>query len=145
MKPLAFSENKQGSARAARRVACSHVPGAAVFAAPMTSSTWEATKSKLIDAALLLGMLACLVMLYLIVGKLMLHVGIGIFFTAVAAYTVVQAHTSETTTGKMLWYLGTGCTAFLFIYWSFTHVFRPPKNQDTVGCGGVQFINHDEM
>ena len=111
----------------------------------MASSTWEATKSKLIDAALLLGMLGCLVMLYLIVGKLMLHVGIGIFFTAVAAYTVVQGHTSETTTGKMLWYLGTGCTAFLFIYWSFTHVFRPPKNQDTVGCGGVQFINHDEM
>ena len=109
------------------------------------ASTWEATKSKLIDASLLLGMLGCLVMLYLIVGKLMLHVGIGIFFTAVAAYTVVQGHTSETTTGKMLWYLGTGCTAFLFIYWSFTHVFRPPKNQDTVGCGGVQFINHDDL
>ena len=143
MKPLAFIENKQGTcpSGASRRV----FTLALLSSAPMTSSTWEATKSKLIDAALLLGMLACLVMLYLIVGKLMLHVGIGIFFTAVAAYTVVQAHTSETTTGKMLWYLGTGCTAFLFIYWSFTHVFRPPKNQDTVGCGGVQFINHDEM
>jgi ribose/xylose/arabinose/galactoside ABC-type transport system permease subunit len=111
----------------------------------MAKSTWEATKSKLVDAALLLGILACLVMLYLTVGKLMLHVGIGIFFTAVAAYTVVQGQTSETTTGKMLWYLGTGCTAFLFIYWSFTWVFRTPRNQDTVGCGGVKFINHDEM
>ena len=111
----------------------------------MAKSTWEATKSKLVDAALLLGILACLVMLYLTVGKLMLHVGIGIFFTAVAAYTVVRGQTSETTTGKMLWYLGTGCTAFLFIYWSFTWVFRTPKNTDTVGCGGVKFINHDEM
>ena len=111
----------------------------------MAKSTWEATKSKLVDAALLLGILACLVMLYLTVGKLMLHVGIGIFFTAVAAYTLVRGQTSETTTGKMLWYLGTGCTAFLFIYWSFTWVFRTPKNTDTVGCGGVKFINHDEM
>ena len=124
--------------------ATAHHP-TSIESSAMAKSTWEATKSKLVDAALLLGILACLVMLYLTVGRLMLHVGIGLFFTAVAAYTVVQGQTSEKTAVKMLWYLGTGCTAFLFIYWSFTWVFRTPKNQDTVGCGGVKFINHDEM
>ena len=111
----------------------------------MPPSKGQQIKDKLVDAALLLGILGCIMLLYLTVGKLMLHIGIGIFFTVVAAWTVVQGQTSERTTEKMLWYLGTGCTAFLFIYWSFTWVFRPPKNQDTVGCGGVQFIHHEEL
>ena len=102
-------------------------------------------KSYLLDGALLLGILTCLVLLYLTVGNLMVHVFVGIFFTVVAAYTVVRGQTCETTTGKMAWYFCTGCTAFLFIYWSFTWVFRTPKNQNTVGCGGVKFIHHEEL
>ena len=38
-----------------------------------------------------------------------------------------------------------GCVLFLFVYWALTVVFRPPDMKETVGCGGVRFINHEEL
>ena len=112
---------------------------------PLNKDTMPTIKDRCIDIALVLGMLLCLVLLVGTAGFVVLHVFIGIGFTVWAAYTVVRGQDAETTTEKILWFTGTGFTAFLFLYWSFTMVFRPPKNQGTVGCGGVQFINTDEM
>jgi hypothetical protein len=107
--------------------------------------TWARIKDRLIDVGLGLGMIFCVVMLGITAGSVMMHVVIGIAFTVWAAYTVVRGQTAVTTTEKMLWFMATGFTAFLFLYWSFTFVFRPPKNQNSVGCGGVQFIHKEEL
>ena len=114
---------------------------------PPSSSgyTWRWFKEKMVDAGLILGILLCFGLLVVTAGKVMAYVCIGVLFSTVAAYTVVRGQTAEVTTEKILWFVATGFTVFLFIYWAFTFVFRPPKNQNSVGCGGVQFIHHEEL
>ena len=91
------------------------------------------------------GILACLVLLYMTTGPVILHVAFGLCFATVAAYTLVKGQLAASSTERLVWYFCTGATAFLFLYWSFNYVFRPPKNQNTQGCGGVQFIHHEEL
>tara|TARA_B110001452_G_scaffold13812_1_gene11383 strand:- start:1160 stop:1552 length:393 start_codon:yes stop_codon:yes gene_type:complete len=112
---------------------------------PSSGYTWRWFKEKMVDLGLILGILLCFGLLVVMAGKVMAYVCIGVLFSTVAAYTVVRGQTAEVTTEKILWFVATGFTVFLFIYWAFTFVFRPPKNQDSVGCGGVQFIHHEEL
>ena len=112
---------------------------------PKEPWSFRYVKDKLIDFALGVGILACLVLLYMTTGPVILHVACGLGFAAVAAYTLVKGQLAASSTERLAWYFCTGATAFLFLYWSFNYVFRPPKNQNTQGCGGVQFIHHEEL
>ena len=112
---------------------------------PSSGITWRWFKEKMVDACYLLGIIFCLALLVATAGKVMMYVAIGVLFSTVGAYTIVRGQAAEVTTEKILWFVGTGFTVFLFTYWAFTFVFRPPKNQNSVGCGGVQFIHHEEL
>merc|ERR1719310_167400 len=106
------------------------------------SITWRKIKDTVVDVGLVAGVITCVVLLFLLSGMVMLYVCLGLCFCIAGAYTVVRGQAAENTTEKYLWYLATGLTAFLFLYWSLNYVFRAPRNQNTVGCGGVQFIHH---
>ena len=112
---------------------------------PSNGYTFEWFKEKMVDLSLVLGIILCFALLVVTAGKVMIYVAIGVLFSAAAAYTVVRGQMAEVTTEKILWFVATGFTVFLFIYWAFTFVFRPPKNNNTVGCGGVEFIHHEEL
>ncbi|KAL3913755.1 MAG: hypothetical protein SGPRY_007868 [Prymnesium sp.] len=74
----------------------------------------------------------------------MANVLCGLAFTAVTAYTLIQGQLATRKLHRLCWFVGTGGSAGLFVYWALTVVFRAPKFREGIGCGGVQFV-HDEL
>ena len=71
----------------------------------------------------------------------MIFIVCGLLFMGSAAFTIVQAQFAERSAARLAWFVATGCVLFLFAYWALTVVFRPPDMKETVGCGGVKFVN----
>ena len=115
---------------------------------------------RLVDVALLGGALLSFGLLIAIARTLLLYIACGLFFMAVAAYTVtvpllaarlspctdhdvsavlrhrwqlVQGQMAKGRTKRYAWFVCTGAVLFLFSYWALQVVFRPPKVKVTPG------------
>ncbi len=97
----------------------------------------------LVDAALLFAIAVCGGLLIAIAGQVLFHVLCGLFFAAVAAYTLLKAETATRHDRRLAWFACTGAVGLLFCYWALQVVFRPPNIKTTVGCGGVKFVGPD--
>ena len=100
-------------------------------------------RERLVDGALLLGVLLCAGVLLAVARKAIVHILSGFLFAGTSAYTVSCGMASESRAARLAWFVATGAVLFLFGYWAFTVVFPPPAVKTAVGCGGVRFINKD--
>ena len=96
------------------------------------------------EISLSAAMLICLWLLYHIARVVVFHVLCGIVFMGVAAWAAVQGQFAAKPLHKAGWFVCTGGTLFLFLYWALTVVFRAPVLKTGIGCGGVKYI-HDEL
>ena len=98
-----------------------------------------------IDVLLLAAACGCIWLLWMMARDVMIFIVCGLLFMGSAAFTIVQAQFAERSAARLAWFVATGCVLFLFAYWALTVVFRPPDMKETVGCGGVKFVGHDEL
>ena len=105
----------------------------------------EISHDYLVEILLLVLCVGCFGLLVFLTGHLLFYVACGLFFMGTMAYTLLQGQSAERPAKKLAWFVCTGVVFFLFSYWALQVVFRPPKNQNTQGCGGVQFIHHEEL
>lgn len=98
-------------------------------------------KDRIIEYSLMIGIVACIGALALVLRMMLVHILCGILFMGVAGYTLVQGQEARTRAQKLLWFVCTGAVIFLFSYWALQVVFRPPKIKETIGCGGVKFVD----
>ena len=101
-------------------------------------------KDRIVEGLLLAGVLACFGLLAAMLRMMLVHILCGLLFMGVAAYTLVRGQEASSRLHKLLWFVCTGGTIFLFSYWALQVVFRAPKIKETIGCGGVRFVNVGE-
>ena len=108
------------------------------------SSAWSTVATlTLFEIALGCGSLGCCWVLYRTAFAAVVHILSGFFFMGVAAWTLVKGQVARRPVERAGWYIATGATFFLFLYWALTVVFRAPVIPQGVGCGGVKFIHED--
>ena len=102
-----------------------------------------ALRERAVDVSLALAACVCGGLLVAMIGQILFYIACGLFFMGVAAYTLVQGQMAESRRIKLAWFMCTGITFFLFSYWAFQVVFRPPQVKTSIGCGGVKFVTTD--
>ena len=98
-------------------------------------------KDRIIDIALIGGVIICGVLLVMTLKMMLVHIICGLLFMGVAAYTLLMGQEASTYRARLAWFVCTGGVLGLFTYWSLQVVFRAPKIPTTIGCGGVKFVN----
>lgn len=100
-------------------------------------------RDRIVEGLLIVGILVCVGLLVAMLKMMLVHILCGLLFMVVAMYTVMKGQEARVRLHKLLWFVCTGATLFLFSYWALQVVFRPPKIRETIGCGGVRFVDAD--
>ena len=100
-------------------------------------------RDRIVEGLLIVGILVCVGLLVAMLKMMLVHILCGLLFMVVAMYTVMKGQETRVRLHKLLWFVCTGATLFLFSYWALQVVFRPPKIRETIGCGGVRFVDAD--
>ena len=95
----------------------------------------------MVDASLLMGAVLSFGLLAMMLRMMLVHILCGLLFMGCAGYTMMRGQESQRPLHRWLWFVCTGCVMFLFSYWALQVVFRPPKIKESIGCGGVRFVN----
>jgi hypothetical protein len=106
-------------------------------------STTTSLKDRLMEGVLVVGILMCVGILAAMLRMMLVHILSGLLFMGVAAYTVLRGQEARTGLHRLLWFVSTGLVIFLFSYWALQVVFRPPRMKETIGCGGVRFVDEN--
>lgn len=101
------------------------------------------TKDRIIEGGLMLGVVVGVGTLAAMLRMIFVHIFCGLFFMSVAAYTMIRGQEAPARGQSLAWFVCTGAVLFLFSYWALQVVFRPPKMKETLGCGGVRFVDGD--
>ena len=126
--------------RAARST---HAQPPAAWVARARFAHMGALIDRVVDGAMLLGMFGCVALLVVTLKMLLFHILCGLLFMSVAAYTLVRGGEARSKRAKLGWFVSTGAIFFLFAFWAFKVVFPPPNMKESVGCGGVRFVDVD--
>ena len=100
-------------------------------------------RDNLTDACMLLVLVVCAALLIFTLKMLLVHILCGLLFMMVAAFTLVKGQEARLTRTKLAWFVCTGAVFFLFVYWALKVVFPAPKEKESMGCGGVRFVDVD--
>ena len=100
-------------------------------------------RDNLTDACMLLVLVVCAALLIFTLKMLLVHILCGLLFMMVAAFTLVKGQEARLTRTKLAWFVCTGAVFFLFVYWALQVVFPAPKEKESMGCGGVRFVDVD--